>query len=142
MESPVTTRAAVLLALRDGPGYGLELIRRVARQSGGLIRLSGARVYPALKALEEERLVTSSIVAPKGRRGARARTYYDLTVAGVSASSQCRDAVAALVAGRPRSVPSAAERARMADRLLVADELSSSAADLARTAARRRSLAR
>lgn len=135
MESPLTTRAALLLALRDGPGYGLDLIRRVAERTDRAIRLSEARVYPTLKALEREKLLSASTVAPKGRRGARARTYYDLTIAGVRASTECRDAVAALAAGRPRRRATPAERKRMAERLIVADELSTLAADLA--AARR-----
>jgi DNA-binding PadR family transcriptional regulator len=131
MEAPLTTRAALLLALRDGPGYGLDLIRRVGGRTRGTVRLSAARVYPALKALERQKLVTSSVVVPGGRRGARARTYYDLTPTGVRASSVCREAVAALAAGQPKPGLSAAERKRMAHRLIRADELSTIAAALA-----------
>src|SRR6187549_3287204 len=118
MEAPLTTRAALLLALRDGPGYGLDLIRRVGGRTGGTIRLSAARVYPALKALERQKLVTSSVVVPRGRRGARSRTYYDLTPTGVRASTACRDAVAALAAGRPKPRLSAAKKKQMAQRLI------------------------
>ena len=124
METPVGTRTALLLALRDGPGYGLDLIRRVAGRTGGHVRLTAARVYPALQALERERLVRSSVVAPGGRRGARARTYYDLTIAGVNESTRLRDALSALAAGRPRPEPSAAERKKMAQRVLLGGALS------------------
>lgn len=132
MELPVTTRAALLLALRDGPGYGLELIRRVLERSGGKVCLSEARVYPSLKALERQKLVRASIMAPKGRRGARSRTYYDLTVAGVEASNECQEALRALVAGRQGlAKPTPADRARMAERLIEADALATFAAELA-----------
>jgi len=137
MEAPLTTRAALLLALRDGPGYGLELIRRVGERTGGSVRLSAARVYPSLSALERERLVTSSVVAPGGRRGARSRTFYDLTIAGVNESTRIRDAVAALAAGRPRREPTPADKKKMAQRVLLGGELSALAADLARARLRR-----
>ncbi len=138
MEAPLTTRAALLLALREGPGYGLDLIRRVQERSAGRVRLSAARVYPALKALERQKLVKPSVVVPRGRRGARSRTYYDLTLTGVRASSECRDAVAALAAGRPKPRLSAIEKKRMAERLLLADELSTMAAALAGAARKKR----
>ena len=54
MEAPVTTRVALLQALRDGPGYGRELILRVAEASEGMVRLSPARVYAALDALADQ----------------------------------------------------------------------------------------
>jgi len=123
VEAPLTTRAALLLALRDGAGYGLDLIRRVSERSGGRLRLSAARVYPSLKALEREKLVRASVVAPGGRRGARSRTYYDLTLAGVRESTACRDAVAGLAAHRRGPLLSAGDKKRMARRLADADEL-------------------
>jgi DNA-binding PadR family transcriptional regulator len=140
MESPVTTRAALLLALRERPGYGLDLIRRVLELTRGQVRLSEARVYPSLKALEKGHLVRASVLAPKGRRGARSRTYYDLTVAGVEASNECREALRALVAGHPRlPKPAPADRLRMAERLVEADALATFATELAeaRPASRR-----
>lgn len=136
----MTTRAALLLALRDGPGYGLDLIRRVLELTRGQVRLSEARVYPSLKALEKERFARASVMAPKGRRGARSRTYYELTIAGVEASNEYREALRALAAGRPRlPKPAPADRVRMAERLIEADALATFATELAeaRPAARR-----
>lgn len=136
MNGPVTTRAALLQALRDGPGYGRELIGRVARLTGGRLRLSEARVYLALKALEKAGLAKASRVAPGGRRGARARTYYDLTLRGVDASAGERAVLAALVARERRGRrPGDRELARMARRVLEAEELSELGASL-RAAAR------
>lgn len=132
MESPLTTRAALLLALREGPGYGLELIRRVLARSGGKVRVSEARVYPSLKALERQRLVRASTMAPRGLRGARSRTYYDLTVEGVEASNECREALRVMFSDRPGWPElDSAERARMAERLAEADALATCAGDLA-----------
>ena len=122
METPLTTRAALLQALRDGPGYGRELIERVARLTQGRLRLSDARVYPVLRSLQAASLVRTSRVTPGGRRGARMRTYYDLTVRGVEASSAERSVLRALVA-RASPSPPKAELARMARRLAEAEDL-------------------
>ena len=127
----MNTRAALLLVLRDGPGYGTDLIRRAGERSAGSIRLSAARVYPSLTALQRAKLVRASTVVPGGRRGARSRTYYDLTIAGVAASNRLRGILAALAAGRPPAPLDAATRARMARRLLEADALSTAAAAMA-----------
>ena len=126
----MTTRAALLLALRDGPGYGLDLIRRATEHTRGRVRLSAARVYPSLKALQDQRLVTPAVVAPRGRRGARSRTYYSLTPAGEREAAACLDAVTSLAAGTPRRPATGAQKSRMAERIregivlsLVAEEL-------------------
>lgn len=128
MEGPVTTRGALLQGLRDGPGYGLELIRRILRMTNGGVRLSESRVYPALKALEAEGLVRASRVAPGGRRGARSRTYYDLTLRGVEVSSLERAAIGGLLA--KREGPRGEDLAVMAARLLEAEDLEEFGEDL------------
>ena len=79
----VTSRTAVLLALRQGPAYGRELMRRIARATGGRVRLSEGTIHPALRALRAARLVTAWDVVPGRTRGGRARTYYELTIEGV-----------------------------------------------------------
>jgi DNA-binding PadR family transcriptional regulator len=133
VEAPVTTRVALLQALRDGPGYGRELIRRVGRMTEGALRLTPGRVYPALKALAADRLIVPRRVSPGGTRGARSRTYYDLTPRGVGVSTQERRLLAAIVRRgvRPPS-PDAAERARMAARILEAEELAETGFELDR----------
>ena len=79
----VTARTAVLLALRRGPVYGRELIRRIGRVTGGRMRLSEGTVYPALRALRDARLVAAWNVVPGRKRGGRSRVYYELRCAGV-----------------------------------------------------------
>jgi DNA-binding PadR family transcriptional regulator len=127
---PVTTHAALLQALRLGAGYGLDLIRRIDRLSQGRIRLSEARVYSALKDLSRRRLVTTSCVTPGGRRGARARTYYDLTLRGVEISTLQYAALSALVAPLPHETPSHRGSRLMARRLGRAEAVSELAEDL------------
>jgi DNA-binding PadR family transcriptional regulator len=119
--SLLTTQAGLLQALRSGPGYGLELIRRLAQGAG--VRLSEARVYPVLKQLERAGMVEAVRVAPKGRRGARARIYYHLTPQGEAAAEAQRQALLALLAPPPRPQPSPRERHQMVRRMLEAEEL-------------------
>ena len=131
MTGPLTTRAALLQVLRQAPGYGSDLIRRYERASAGLVRLAPARVYPVLKELQAEGLVKAVRLAPKGRRGGRARIYYDLTPEGLAVSTMERGILFALFSP-PRMLPATEkERERMADRLLEAEELSEFGAALA-----------
>ncbi|MGH9320018.1 MAG: PadR family transcriptional regulator [Vicinamibacteria bacterium] len=126
MDSPLTTRVALLQALREGPGYGKDLIRRVARMTSGAMRLSPARVYPCLQTLAREGLATARTVTPGRSRGARARRYYELTPLGVEASAVQRNILRRIAegSGPPRSC---VDEHLMARRLLAADELSMSA---------------
>jgi DNA-binding PadR family transcriptional regulator len=55
-------RAAILVALRDEPGHGYEVMRRLEEMSGGLWRPSPGSVYPHLQMLEDEGMLRSSEV--------------------------------------------------------------------------------
>jgi DNA-binding PadR family transcriptional regulator len=121
MSAVMTTRSALLQALRLRPGYGLELIRRL--QAAG-IRLAEARAYPVLKEMEAERLVESLLLTRAGRRGARTRIYYRLTAAGAAAADKERQVLMTLLAPpSPYHAPSL-DRQRMAARIMEAEELS------------------
>jgi DNA-binding PadR family transcriptional regulator len=52
-------RAALLLALQEGPAHGYELGQRLERASGGSWRPSPGSIYPTLQALADEELVSS-----------------------------------------------------------------------------------
>jgi DNA-binding PadR family transcriptional regulator len=67
-------RSALLIALRDGPGHGYELIQALERKTEGRWRPSPGSVYPTLQLLEDEGLVTAS-----DRDGKRT---YEITDAG------------------------------------------------------------
>jgi DNA-binding PadR family transcriptional regulator len=55
-------RTAILVALRDEPGNGYEVMRRLEESSGGLWRPSPGSVYPHLQMLEDEGMVQSTEV--------------------------------------------------------------------------------
>ena len=55
-------RTAILVALRDEPAHGYEVMRRLEELSGGLWRPSPGSVYPHLQMLEDEGLVQSADV--------------------------------------------------------------------------------
>jgi DNA-binding PadR family transcriptional regulator len=136
MRSPISTHSALLQALRQGASYGLELIRRVDRMSAGGVRLAEARVYSALSGLKRRGLVAATRVTPGGRRGARSRTCYELTLRGVEASTRERATLRALVT-IPPNPPSARQVRLMARRIEQAGKLSAFARDV-RTAMRDR----
>jgi DNA-binding PadR family transcriptional regulator len=53
-------RKAKLVALRDEPAHGYEVMRRLEEMSGGLWRPSPGSVYPHLQMLEDEGMVRST----------------------------------------------------------------------------------
>lgn len=69
----------VLDMLRDGPGYGYEILIRILEQSSFTVRWHKGTLYRVLHDLERRGLVASRW-QPAGRN--RARRYYRLTVRG------------------------------------------------------------
>jgi PadR family transcriptional regulator len=133
----VTARAALLQALREGPAYGRELVRRIARATSGRVRFAEGSIYPALRRLLASRLVRSWSVVPGRRRGGRARRYYELTERGVGASEADRRDILRL-AGAASSAPDPAEQERMRARIELGAELSEEVGALALRVPRRR----
>ena len=114
----LTTRAAILQALRRGPTYGRELVRRVGAASGGRASIAPGSVYPSLKALEKARLVRTWTVIPGRARGGRARRYYELTVLGVRQAEREGEALAQIALARRSAAPlSPAEHEAMRERI-------------------------
>jgi len=129
VENPLTTRAALLLALRSGPGYGLDLIGRVERMTSGRVALRQGAVYPALNALARQGFLKRWTVVPGRRRGGRSRTYCDLTGEGSArAESHRRTLLACAILAVPRV--DQGEIRRMRQRLRRGAELSLFAIDL------------
>jgi DNA-binding PadR family transcriptional regulator len=58
-------RSALLIALRDGPAHGYELIQALEAKTDGRWRPSPGSVYPALQMLADEGLVTAADVEGK-----------------------------------------------------------------------------
>ena len=114
----LTARAALLQALRHGPGYGRQLMRRLETATGRRVSLAPGSVYPALRALQKARLVRAWTVVAGRTRGGRARTYYELTVAGIQEAESEAVALAGIAtAGRLPPRVSSTERAAMRRRV-------------------------
>jgi PadR family transcriptional regulator, regulatory protein PadR len=126
----ITARAALLQALREGPGYGRELVRHISRASAGRLRFAEGSIYPALRHLEAARLVRSWEVVPGRRRGGRARTYYELTERGVRVSEADRAALLRLAAPESPHVPDPEECRRMLERIELGADLSDTVGQL------------
>jgi DNA-binding PadR family transcriptional regulator len=126
----VTARTALLQVLREGPGYGRELVLRINRASAGRLRFAEGSIYPALRHLEAARLVRSWGVVPGRRRGGRARTYYELTERGARASEADRVALLRLAVPDRPCLPGPDECRRMLERIELGAELSEAAASL------------
>jgi DNA-binding PadR family transcriptional regulator len=92
----MTARTAVLQALRQGPGSGRLLMRRVEAATGGRVSLAPGTVYPALRALEQAGLVRRWTVVAGRVRGGRSRTYYELTWRGFASQAEARALVGIL----------------------------------------------
>jgi DNA-binding PadR family transcriptional regulator len=87
---PVTTKAALLQALhRDGPGCGVDLIKRVKLFAG--LKLCMGSVYPALVLLDDYGFIREK----RGERVGR-KIVYELTAKGKRASVAERLAVGKL----------------------------------------------
>jgi len=82
----LSVRTVILQALIRGEAYGLEVADRVATMTKGETKLGPGRLYPTLRALEEEGLLRSRIGEPEPERGGRPRVYYSLTAKGSKAA--------------------------------------------------------
>jgi PadR family transcriptional regulator, regulatory protein PadR len=114
-------QTALLLALSRGPGFGLELIERVALRSEGLLRLNRGGAYLALRRLEKLGLVHGWM--RHLARSGRPRRYYELTPEGILRAEEARRALGGLLqAGDPATTSE--EARRMADRVSESGALS------------------
>lgn len=93
----IDTKVALLQALMQGESYGLELIERVEKATGGRTTLMQGRVYPLLRQLESEGFLESYDGAPLPERGGRPRRYYKLTAEGRRTAREDARAIAGLL---------------------------------------------
>lgn len=104
MESPVSTKAAILAALMRGKSYGLEIIDKVRDRTDGTVILTEGNVYPKLREMERDGLLRSFDGDPTPERGGRPRRYYELTGEGRRAATDQRTAVIGLMDLHPSEV--------------------------------------
>lgn len=102
--SAVSPRFALLVALSGGPGYGLELVERIKKQTGGAVTIAHGSLYPTLRELEREGLVVATYgdQRPAGH-GGRPRRWYKLTSAGKKEAQANTAAIQALLANKENS---------------------------------------
>jgi PadR family transcriptional regulator PadR len=87
----LSAKTYLLQALVTGAGYGLELIDRVREKTNNAVVLGQGSIYPALRSLEAEGLVTSWEGPTVAERGGRPRRYYHLTAEGLRAAREQRE---------------------------------------------------
>jgi PadR family transcriptional regulator PadR len=97
MNTFITARAALLQVLTLDEGYGLDLIERISKKSGGAIVLHRSAIYPALRRLEEDGFITSYQGELIEGHGGRPRLFYRVTKAGRQAAIVQRQAILGLL---------------------------------------------
>lgn len=74
-----STKPMVLSILSYGENYGYNIIQQVERMSGGELQWTDAMLYPVLKRMEKENLISSRWVKTES---GRKRKYYKITETG------------------------------------------------------------
>ena len=74
-----TLQVLILKALLAEPTHGYGIARWVEQTTGDVLRIEEGSLYPALRRLEDRRLVTSEWGLSENNRRAR---FYSLTAAG------------------------------------------------------------
>jgi DNA-binding PadR family transcriptional regulator len=72
----------ILLALAEGERHGYAIMREVAQQSGGRMRLGPGTLYGSLRRLLEEGLIEETEARPDPALDDERRRYYRLTPEG------------------------------------------------------------
>jgi DNA-binding PadR family transcriptional regulator len=72
----------ILLSLVDEDLHGYGIMRQVADQTGGRMRLGPGTLYSSIQALVEEKLIQEVGLGEDARLGTERRRYYHLTSAG------------------------------------------------------------
>jgi DNA-binding PadR family transcriptional regulator len=72
----------ILLALAEGERHGYAIMREVAQQSGGRMRLGPGTLYGSLRRLLEEGLIEETETRPDPALDDERRRYYRLTSVG------------------------------------------------------------
>jgi DNA-binding PadR family transcriptional regulator len=72
----------ILLSLADEDRHGYGIMRQVADQTEGRIRLGPGTLYSSIQSLLEENFIDEVDLGPDGKLGQERRRYYRLTSAG------------------------------------------------------------
>jgi DNA-binding PadR family transcriptional regulator len=77
-----STAFKILLALADEDRHGYGIMRQVAEQTGGKVRLGPGTLYGSIKTLLEAKLIEELDERPDAELGTERRRYYRLAAAG------------------------------------------------------------
>jgi DNA-binding PadR family transcriptional regulator len=85
-QAPPLTPATfqILMALADGERHGYAIMKEVAEESGGAVRLGPGTLYGTLKRLLETGLVEETAERADPDSGDERRRYYRITKLGLS----------------------------------------------------------
>jgi DNA-binding PadR family transcriptional regulator len=72
----------ILLALADDDRHGYGIMRQVAEQTGGTVRLGPGTLYGSIKTLLAAKLLEELDERPDAELGTERRRYYRLAAAG------------------------------------------------------------
>ena len=72
----------ILLSLAGEDLHGYDIMRQVAEQTGGRVRLGPGTLYSSIQSLLEEGLIDEIDSRADGRLGDERRRYYRLTTSG------------------------------------------------------------
>ena len=72
----------ILLSLAEEDLHGYGIMRQVAEQTGGRMRLGPGTLYSSIRTLLEEKLIEEIAGREEARPGDERRRYYRLTAAG------------------------------------------------------------
>ena len=75
-----TASSMVLAILKEGDSYGYEIVQKMKKITEGKLKWQEATIYPILKQLENDGLVTSYW---KYNTGEKARRYYSIQEKGI-----------------------------------------------------------
>ena len=72
----------ILLSLADEDLHGYGIMRQVAEQTGGRLRLGPGTLYSSIQSLLEENLIEELDLSEEAKPGQERRRYYRLTTSG------------------------------------------------------------
>ncbi|MBY0504549.1 MAG: PadR family transcriptional regulator [Bryobacteraceae bacterium] len=89
----------ILQSLAPGPNHGFGIALHVQQTSGGLLEVEEGSLYPALRRLEKDGVLTAEWCTTEAGRRAR---LYQLTPAGRKRLTQAQDRWAEVAKGMSR----------------------------------------
>lgn len=107
----VTAKTALLQALMQGEGYGIDLIERLKKRS---VNISQGSIYPALRELESDGLLASREQDPDPERGGRPRVYYHLTKRGMEQAKKDKEVLLGILEADEQYLTSGLDATKLA----------------------------